>query len=351
MSPTRRPTIARPCCGSPSARSRSRSRSLSSAMARRRCAHPALREVVRKLQRDACVSFTCCARRCREIVREPLATDRRDLWAVRHHRRRARLHRRADDAARRARLRRRWHDGARRAPRHDHPAARAAALIFVGDLVDRGPRSPDVLRIVMSDGGGRQAFCVPGNHDAKFMRWLEGPQRQADARARSHGRADGGRAEARSIRRAVVPRRAAEPHLGRRRPPRRRARRRDATDMIGTSIRAVREFCLYGDTDGATDADGLPVRYHWAADYRGETTIVYGHTPVADATWLNNTLCIDTGCCFGGKLTALRWPEREIVSVPRAAAYAERRAPVRPSAAAANRDRMTSNREGPPPHA
>jgi protein phosphatase len=31
--------------------------------------------------------------------------------------------------------------------------------------------------------------------------------------------------------------------------------------------------------------------------------------------WVNNTLCLDTGCVFGGRLSALRYPERETVSV------------------------------------
>jgi polynucleotide kinase-phosphatase len=98
-------------------------------------------------------------------------------------------------------------------------------------------------------------------------------------------------------------------------------------EMIGRSSGAVREFCLYGETTGATDEFGLPVRHNWASEYRGGTTVVYGHTPVVKAEWLNNTICIDTGCVFGGKLTALRWPEKELVEVPSAKVYAE---PVRP---------------------
>ena len=85
---------------------------------------------------------------------------------------------------------------------------------------------------------------------------------------------------------------------------------------IGRASGRVRDFALYGETTGETDEFGLPVRYPWAQDYRGTTTVVYGHTPVPEAEWLNNTLNLDTGCVFGGKLTALRWPEREMVQVP-----------------------------------
>ncbi len=95
----------------------------------------------------------------------------------------------------------------------------------------------------------------------------------------------------------------------------------------GRGSRRVRDFALYGETTGETDEFGLPVRGAWAADYRGAATVVYGHTPVAEPEWLNNTINIDTGCVFGGRLTALRWPARELVSVP---AVREHYAPVRP---------------------
>lgn len=204
------------------------------------------------------------------------------------------------------------------------PTGRRA--IFVGDLVDRGPRSPDVLRIVHSMVTAGSALCVPGNHDVKFLRWLNGRNvkfthgldRTAEQmavesqlfrdtmktfidRLVSHLWLDGGR--------LVVA------HAG------------IKAEMIGRSSGAVREFCLYGETTGETDEFGLPVRHNWAAEYEGDTTVVYGHTPVMEAEWLNRTICLDTGCCFGGKLTALRWPEKEIIEVPAAKVYSE---PVRP---------------------
>ena len=213
--------------------------------------------------------------------------------------------------------------GAERRAIVETPPGRRA--FFVGDLVDRGPNAPDVLRIVMDMAAAGQAHCVPGNHDAKFLRWLdrkrvtlthgldrtvtqmtaEPPTFHIRTRdflrsLKSHAWLDEGR--------------LAIAHAGIR------------ADMIGRVAGGVREFCLYGDTDG-TDEGGMPIRWHWAAAYTGETAIVYGHTPVPEADWVNNTLCIDTGCCFGGRLTALRWPEREIVSVPARMQYA---APSRP---------------------
>ena len=211
----------------------------------------------------------------------------------------------------------------RRASITTPPGRRA---IFVGDLVDRGPRSPDVLRIVMSMVEAGQALCVPGNHDAKFLRWLNGrnvkPTHGLDLTiAQMEAEPLGFRAPVKTFLDGLVSHvwiddgRLVVAHAG------------IKDEMIGRSSGQVREFCLYGETTGETDDFGLPIRYHWAAEYRGATTVVYGHTPVPDAEWLNNTLCIDTGCCFGGKLTALRWPEREVVSVPARATYAEPRRP------------------------
>lgn len=204
------------------------------------------------------------------------------------------------------------------------PAGRRA--IFVGDLVDRGPRAPDTLRIVMAMVAQGTALAVPGNHDVKFVRWLEGKTvgltHGLDRTAQQiEGETKTFRAEVRAFY-ARLPfylwldgGRLAVAHAG------------IKEEMLGSLTGEVRRFCLYGETSGETDKFGLPIRYHWAVDYAGEPAVVYGHTPVPDADWVNNTICIDTGCCFGGKLTALRWPEREIVTVAAERIYT---VPVRP---------------------
>ncbi|WP_326562024.1 polynucleotide kinase-phosphatase [Micromonospora sp. NBC_01796] len=205
-----------------------------------------------------------------------------------------------------------------------HPAGRTA--VFVGDLVDRGPDSPGVLRLVMGMVAAGHAICVPGNHEQKLLRKLRGrdvqithglaetleqldredPAFVAEASAFidglvSHYLLDGGR--------LVVA------HAGLK------------EEYQGRASGRVRAFALFGETTGETDEYGLPVRYPWARDYRGSAMVVYGHTPTPTPEWVNNTICIDTGCVFGGTLTALRYPERDLVSVPAAKEYY---APVRP---------------------
>src|SRR5262249_12658703 len=105
-------------------------------------------------------------------------------------------------------------------------------------------------------------------------------------------------------------------------------------EMQGRGSGAIRSFALFGETTGETDEFGLPVRYNWAADYRGRASVVYGHTPITEPQWLNRTINIDTGCVFGGNLSALRYPEKEIVSVPAARVYYQPVRPLQPQSAA-----------------
>jgi protein phosphatase len=201
-------------------------------------------------------------------------------------------------------------------------APKGRRAFFVGDLVDRGPNSPDVLRIVMDMAERGHAFAVIGNHDDKFLRWLKGRNvKIANGLGRTIAQLDGeGDAlKARALAFLdMLPSHAwvddcnlAIAHAG------------VGENMLGSASPRAYDFGLYGDSSGRPAADGLPERFSWAADYGGKTAIIYGHTPVAEPEWLNNTMCIDTGCVFGGRLTALRWPERELVSVPARQSYAE----------------------------
>jgi protein phosphatase len=205
-----------------------------------------------------------------------------------------------------------------------HPEGRKA--VFVGDLVDRGPRIVDTLKIVMAMVAAETALCVPGNHDIKLMRKLRGKDVKI-----THGLQESLTELERET--SEVPNRIADfvddlvshyvlddgkvvvAHAGMK------------ADMQGRGSGKVRDFALFGETTGETDEFGLPVRYNWAAEYRGKAVVVYGHTPVPEPEWLNQTINIDTGCVFGGRLTALRYPERELVSVSAKHTYAQ---PARP---------------------
>ena len=214
-------------------------------------------------------------------------------------------------------------------------------VIFIGDLVDRGPDSPGVLRLVMSMLNLGVAYCVPGNHDLKLQKFLNGKQvqlkhgleltvKQLESESAefkktveqflysliSHYVFDNGK--------LVVA------HAG------------IKEEMQGRGSGAIRSFCLYGETTGEIDEFGLPVRHNWAKEYRGKAKVVYGHTPVPEAEWLNKTIDIDTGCVFGGKLTALRYPEEELVSVKARQIYCE---PVRPINFAGPETKLSSQHE------
>lgn len=204
------------------------------------------------------------------------------------------------------------------------PADRKA--VFLGDLVDRGPDSMSVLKLVMSMVNAGTAYCVMGNHDFKFQKYLNGRRVQLknglDITVRqlereplvfkqllrkflnslsSYHILDDGR--------LVVA------HAG------------IKEEMIGRQSGAVHSFCLFGDTTGELDELGLPVRRDWAKEYQGDATIVYGHTPVPEPVWINKTINIDTGCVFGGKLSALRYPENELLAVKARKLYSH---PARP---------------------
>jgi len=217
---------------------------------------------------------------------------------------------------------------------HDH----GRRVVFVGDLVDRGPDSPGVLRLAMGMVATGDALCVSGNHEAKLLRALRGRKVQV-----SHGLAE------------TLDQLEAEP-------PKFRADVERFVDSLighyvlddgklvvahagliekyqGRASGRVRSFCLYGDTTGETDEYGLPVRLPWAREYRGSAMVVYGHTPTPESVWVNNTICLDTGCVFGGCLTALRYPEREIVAVDAAEVYYEPARPLASSAPAAGGER------------
>lgn len=206
------------------------------------------------------------------------------------------------------------------------PDGSGRTVVYVGDLVDRGPDTPAVLRRVMADVEAGRALSVVGNHDDKLMRALRG--RNVQVRHGLERSLEQLARERSSLRERIADFLASLPshlvldagrivvaHAG------------IEDRMIGRDTGRVRDFAMYGATTGQVDEHGMPERLDWTVCHRGLATIVYGHTPVGAPEWRGSTIDIDTGCAFGGALTALRYPEMKLISVPAHATYADRGRP------------------------
>lgn len=206
-----------------------------------------------------------------------------------------------------------------------HPKKRK--LAFLGDLTDRGPKSLAVIELVWKLVIERKsAYYSPGNHCNKLYRYFLGRNVQIthglETTVEEYENCTEEKKE--RIRQMIIELYEQNPlyqildngkliiaHAGIR------------EDYIGKYHDKVKTFVLYGDITGKKHPDGSPVRLDWAKHYKGKRTIVYGHTPVRNVRIMNNTYNIDTGCVFGGKLTSLRYPEMEIISVPSSMPYVE----------------------------
>jgi protein phosphatase len=198
-----------------------------------------------------------------------------------------------------------------------HPNGRN--LVFVGDSMDRGPDSVKMLKLLFKIQNMSTLYYSPGNHCNKLYRFAKGNQVQPthglettiaelDALPKEERKQFLSQYrmfyEALPLYQLLDEGKLIIAHAGIR------------EDMIGKPrSEEIRIFVLYGDITGQKLADGRPLRRDWAKQYKGSPCIVYGHTPVTEARFVNNTVNVDTGCVFGGKLTALRYPEMEIESV------------------------------------
>lgn len=194
-----------------------------------------------------------------------------------------------------------------------HPDGRLP--VFVGDLVDRGPRNVDTLKLVMTMVEAGAALAVPGNHDVQFQKHLEDPDSAPvaygmDVTMREIENASD------EFRRRVIPFFKSLPgHLV-----------LDGGDLVvahaglperlhGDDSAFARHMAVYGVPHGLPGGGTLATRHSWIADYSGTAAVVHGHTPVRRAAWRRNSIDIDTGCVYGGRLTALRWPDKTLVSI------------------------------------
>lgn len=211
-------------------------------------------------------------------------------------------------------------------PEFFHPEGRK--LIMVGDLVDRGPDPIGVLWLALAGRRSGILQATRGNHDDKLLRALQGRQV-----VRNHGLSDTMAAiEAadpalKTLIRAFLE--ETPSHVWLREEGLAVAHAGIKEEMLGKHSKDVMAFCLYGQVGQGKTPNGYPIREDWASDYKGETVIVHGHTPMAAPRSLNNVICIDTGCCFGGSLTAFRWPEMSFIQVPARKTYSAA-APLHP---------------------
>lgn len=198
-----------------------------------------------------------------------------------------------------------------------HPDKRK--LVFIGDLMDRGPSSLKVIELVYQlVTKDKIAKYIPGNHCDKLYRYFLGNnvkiQHGLETTVEEYEALN--TKEQVAIRNKMIRLYEQAPlyleipevnvviaHAG------------IKESLIGRYDKKVKTFVLYGDITGEKLPDGRPVRRDWAKQYTGERWIVYGHTPVLEPRFVNKTVNIDTGCVFGNKLTAFRLPEEKIISV------------------------------------
>jgi protein phosphatase len=209
-------------------------------------------------------------------------------------------------------------------PRITPPEGRTA--VFVGDFTDRGPDNVRTLLVVMAMVRSGAALTVLGNHDDKLLRALQGAQvKISNGLDRTLQELSAAGEEMQSLVREFLDGLPSQlilaggglivAHAGL------------PQEFHGVDSPRARDVALFGTPTGQRDAFGLKILADWAQAYEGDALIVWGHLPVAEAVWVGNTINIDTGCVHGGSLTALRYPERELVSIPAARVYST---PIKP---------------------
>lgn len=196
-----------------------------------------------------------------------------------------------------------------------------APIVHLGDLVDRGPESAEVVEYLrMGPAGGPPWITIKGNHDLMFMLFLR------DAGARDPGlRRDltwlhgklGGAATLRSYGVEVEGRPLPEAWA-------------EATARVPADHRAFLDALpLMHRTDGATfvhagirpgvaldaqkDMDLMWIREGFLDDPRDHgPLVIHGHTVVPTPTHFGNRVALDTGAAYGGPLTAAAVEGRDV---------------------------------------
>lgn len=210
-----------------------------------------------------------------------------------------------------------------------HPEGRK--LVSVGDILGRGPKSIECLNLFMSHVEKGLAYMIDSNHGWKIARWLMGRKVELAhgdefvALEFEHYEKVNGKVATELFKERVKNFLLAAPsnlvfsnngvgvivatHAGIR------------DNYIGKQSKRISDFCRYGDTDGL-DESGKPIRKDWYVGHQSGELIVWGHDPSPQPAEVNNTINIDQGVVFGGRLTSYRYPEKTFVSVKAQKDYA-----------------------------
>lgn len=207
-----------------------------------------------------------------------------------------------------------------------HPEGRV--FVSVGDVIDRGPYAFECLEFMRQHVEAGLAYMVKGNHENKLGRFLSGhPVKINNGLQMTIDQIPEGYDK--SVMKKFLYSQTL-PYYIFKMPddsPFVITHAAFKNEFLGKIDKSIEEYCCYGPTEGLNE-EGYPIRIPWEKDYYG-IPVVYGHICRDDLepNVFKNTYGIDTGCVFGGKLTSLRLPEKEIVSVPAKKSYYEKHGP------------------------
>ncbi|HWK23815.1 MAG TPA: metallophosphoesterase [Ureibacillus sp.] len=204
-----------------------------------------------------------------------------------------------------------------------HPAGRK--ILSLGDVMSRGPQSIKTMQFFLNHIEKGYAYMIDSNHGWKIARWLDGRKvqlRHGDENVAEEFKQfeeEHGEKKTKELKMKLrtllmdSPSHYIITDKGQDKVVCTHAGIKD--EYIGRENSRIKDFCRYGDVAGM-DEKGKPIRRDWFNDHKGNLIIVWGHDPKREPMVKNNTINIDQGAVFGGKLTCLRYPEREFVFVP-----------------------------------
>lgn len=213
-----------------------------------------------------------------------------------------------------------------------HPQGRK--ILSLGDIMSRGPESLKTMMFFLNHIENGQAYMTDSNHGWKIARWLDGRKVQL-----KHGdekveeefikyEIQFGVVKTNELKQKIKELLMKAPshyilmengvdtvvctHAG------------IKDEYIGKETPKIKNFCRYGDVEGM-DETGKPIRKDWFSHHNNKLLIIWGHDPKPEPFVFNNTINIDQGVVFGGKLTAFRYPEREFIFLDATKDYSDKK--------------------------